>query len=224
MHTQEFVQLDNQEVKDLVDSYIAGDSEAVTALLDIVRPLVLSELNKMKVPASVDEDDVISELNIVILESLPKYDPTRASFVTWVYHIVHRRISRIVSTLSGRKVYKNEGVRSPRQLPNDIDMIDSSMQEINVEEYEVLSDAAALIKSSFTPYERRVYLDYLQGIPTTIIVDKANAYLDKSNPGHKKEDNVSVNNTIAECTERLKEEFRQRNALDFVGELQKELF
>jgi RNA polymerase sigma factor (sigma-70 family) len=214
VHTQldnnETLQLDNGEVKALVDQYLEGDGEATLSLLEMARPLIYSELTRQRIPPNVEAEDVVSELNIILLDSLPSYKPELASFRTFAFHIIHRRITRIIATLAGSKSYKGEPRRTVHQLSEEIDILDDSNNGMSLEDDEVLSDAVRLIASALNPSERKIYLDYLQDIPTTLIAERA------------KTTNVKINETIAACTERIKEEFRQRGALGYDGhELQK---
>jgi DNA-directed RNA polymerase specialized sigma24 family protein len=186
--------------------------------------MVYSEMKNRKIPPSVDREDIVGELTVLIIDSLPRYDPARASFVTFVFHIIHRRMARMITNMSGARALEGGRV-SNRQFADHMDILDESDTGTSLEDYELVNDAAALIKTHLNQYQRRVYLDYLQNIPTTVIAERANAYLDAANPKHKVVTNVDVNETIAECTEKIKEEFRQRGVIDTVaGELQKVLF
>jgi len=224
---EEFVQLSATEVKSLIDEYLAGNSAAVEILFEMARPVIYNAISQRKIPPNVDHGDIASELNLVILDNLSSYKPELASFVTFIYHIIHRRINRIIMTLSGSRSFDSGKVYQQQLplLPEGFDVVDSSSEGVGLWEQEILGDVAEMLHTLLTPYERQIYLDYLQSVPTTKIAEMANEYLDSLNEHHKKISNVDVNKTITKCTEKIKEELRQRGVLDSVnGELQKVLF
>jgi DNA-directed RNA polymerase specialized sigma subunit len=86
----------------LVAAYKAGDSDAGGRLIESQIAWVVACVNKHNLPGSVEFDDVLSELTLVLLESIKgSFDPERSALSTFVSCIVARRTGRIVRRLSG---------------------------------------------------------------------------------------------------------------------------
>lgn len=95
-------QLTREEEHELVAAYKAGDSAAGGRLIESQIAWVVACVNKHNLPGSVEFDDVLSELTLVLLESIKNsFDPERSALSTFVSCIVARRTGRIVRRLSG---------------------------------------------------------------------------------------------------------------------------
>lgn len=95
-------QVTDEELKLLLELYKAGDSEAGGKLIQSQIAWIVKMVNRENMPAGVDPEDVVSELLVVLLDSLKRYDPAKAELSTYVSVVVQRRARRIISRMAGR--------------------------------------------------------------------------------------------------------------------------
>lgn len=95
-------QLASDEVALLLDLYKNGDQEAGGKLIQSQIAWIIMQVNRESLPAGVEAEDVVSELVLVLLHSLKKYDPQKAELSTYVSVVCQRRARRIISRLAGK--------------------------------------------------------------------------------------------------------------------------
>ena len=95
-------QLPDDELKLLLELYKAGDSEAGGRLIQSQIAWIVLLVSRESMPSGVDPEDVVSELLLVLLDSLKRYDPAKAELSTYVSVVCQRRTRRIISKLAGK--------------------------------------------------------------------------------------------------------------------------
>ena len=155
--------LTDEESRELIVAYKAGDSEAGGRLIRSQVAWIVKLLRRMPIPRQVEFDDVLSELTLVLLKALRKFDPDRSALTTFVAHIVQRRGPRIVKQLAGQDTVDGDHLQGYCQP-------DNSAQEA------VMDDLVSAISvSAETPYAKEAILMHLKGLKSDAILDHIHA-------------------------------------------------
>lgn len=153
-------QLSREDEHKLVAAYKAGDSAAGGRLIESQIAWVVACVNKHNLPGSVEFDDVLSELTLVLLESIKSsFDPERSALSTFVSCIVARRTGRIVRRLAG--FVKTNDESQAIEMAEDRPQRDERLDE--------LADAVWL--SGIKPISLRAVELHLSGIKSDGILE-----------------------------------------------------
>lgn len=169
--TKDCCTLTDEEVKDLVARYQAGDSDAAVPLIQSQSAWIMSLVAKLNIPARVSIDDIYSELTLAFLTGLLSYNPTISQPSTYFMLIYSRRIYDIIASLNDEAI-NIEPSESSKTTSTCCDLEDD-------ESLQVIAD---IMHTHLTAFERSVMLDYIQDIPIQVVADRATEFVVQRQP------------------------------------------
>lgn len=87
-------------MEELISKYLAGDPNAGWELVLSQKNLIMNLAGRVRLPSSVDYEDVVSEMLVQVHSDLPRYDP-RYSLSTFVHTLFWNNIHQIIGNLKG---------------------------------------------------------------------------------------------------------------------------
>jgi hypothetical protein len=206
--------LSDEEVKDLVARYQAGDNEAAVPLIRSQSAWVMSMVARYTIPPRVSVEDVYSELVLVFLHGLKLYDPDLSHLSTFFRLMFSRRMPSIIRFLND-------------EIATDSSEFAGVAQECQLSDAEDRESEAIIcdiMHTHLTAFERDTLLNYVQHIPIWSVAEKANEFVKERNPEATSAFTAqSIRPHIDRAIDIIKEELRRRGDLESAS-LQKQLF
>jgi len=128
--------MDKHTVTALVRQYTNGDREAITPILQAIRPWILATIGRSNIPNGVDREDIYSEILVEIISDIESYDPEAGELTTFV-KCKCRRIPRIIKRLSPMPEATTE-VIDYRSVASDLDGETSLITGSGLTDFQVL--------------------------------------------------------------------------------------
>jgi len=158
------------EEREFSSKYRAGDQEAGMTLLRSQAAWMLDRIGRKKVPSSVDIEDVIGEMVVVLLGALKRYDPDQSRLSTYVTRVIDRRYPRIVRKLAGTMADSISD--SATELDTLEDCPKAGIGPPNPEEIQLVNDI--LLTADLSDEDHRILNDFREGAPLRIIAQRLN--------------------------------------------------
>lgn len=151
-------------VNELVTLHQSGDKQAGWQLVMSQERLLRKAIGGLNLNAAVDPEDVLHEMYIVILKELLVFDPSRLQLPGFVLMVFWRRVTQVVTSLSGIPSIPLQDVCVHHDHTDHLES-----QELS----NVILDALAKVR----PIYREIFLMDASSLPREHIADRANAIL-----------------------------------------------
>lgn len=217
--TEDARQLSHEEETSLTLEYQGGDQDAGVVLLRSQGAWILKRIGAFPRPSSVDVEDVVSELVVILLKALRRFDPHRSALSTFVTHVIDRRATRIINKLAGSGA--GGDVSDVLDLIEDRPSINENTQDTR-EMHVLVMDVC---KKCLSPGTRQVLLDHMSGMTLAECADRLNARARETCTNiHRVHAPPSVLKIIDKALETVQDELRARGVLEDGKEFQLNLF
>ena len=143
----------------LVEKALAGEADAVTALIAAFIPVIRSRIRD-GCPNGLETDDLLQEGMIGLVHALDRFDPCAGvKFTTFATTCID---NQIVSAL--RRAGRKKHAILNESGPFSRDDADSECLEEKFEVHEMACELQVAIETKLTPLERRILFCYLDGL------------------------------------------------------------
>jgi RNA polymerase sigma factor (sigma-70 family) len=166
--------LSDEEVKDFVRKYQAGDREAAVPLIQSQAAWVMKLVKTRTIPSRVSVEDVYSELMLAFLHGLTYYDPSRSALSTFFKMIVTSRISDIIRRLG------DQAQTSENSEFNGV--AEEDYTTMNAEDSETIALICDIMHTHLTAFERDVFINYTDYVSNAVVAERANEFIRERNP------------------------------------------
>lgn len=154
---------DNQ----LVEFINRGEYKYLQLLINRYMPLVISVASGYNA-SGFDTEDFIQEGILAIFSAVKTYNPTKASFKTFVTLCINRAMSSALVRVSGAAKHIPDSLITPI---DDVQLTDASSPESILIEKESFDDLEHTIKKDLSDFEYQVLCEFLSGKSYAEIAD-----------------------------------------------------
>lgn len=194
----------------MLNQFHDGDTEAGVKLLQSQGAWIYRRVEGFNIPPSVEMDDILSELLVVLLKAIPSFEPDRGAFSTFVTKIVDRRTPRIVDFLIGKFPATGlSGVLAPEDTMVEDTYLGDECQVDDMEMQELLKQISHEELSENT---RCVLEDHLEGHPLAEVARRLNDRLSEKPGRYRLHTPSSVLSIIKRALDHIRQEAQRRGA------------
>jgi RNA polymerase sigma factor (sigma-70 family) len=211
--------LSRDEEIELAKQYQGGDSEAGAVLIRSQGAWILKRIGAFPRPSSVDVEDIVSELVVVLLKAFKRFDGTKSALSTFVTHVIDRRTTRIIHKLAG--------AGGGGDIDDIMDTIEDrpTLNENDSDTMEMHSIVLDICQNCLSPTTRRVLLNHMSGMTLAECAEELNSEAMRTSTNiHRVHAPPSVLSIIDGAIDIIKDELRARGFLKDGGDFQLKLF
>lgn len=211
--------LTSKEEVEFTKRYQGGDSDAGVVLIRSQGAWILKRIGCFARPSSVDVEDIVSEVVLVLLRALKKFDPQKSALSTFVTHVIDRRTPRIIHKLTG--------ISGGGDIDDILDTVEGrpTINENDSDTTEMHSIVLDICETHLSQTARQVLLNHMSGMTLAECAEQLNKQANKSSTNIRR---IHAPPTILHIIDGamviIKDELRSRGLLKDGHEFQLSLF